>query len=78
MTVEVGVLVPRCCQISQTVNMRYFLRESSSPLAGKDLTNKMCSNDDEGRVYHIENFMTPGLGVRVLRCCHISHLMKMR
>ena len=54
-----------------------YLKKSSSLLPGIDQTNQICSNDDQGRVYQIVNFMTSGVGVLVLGCGHISRIVKM-
>ena len=37
-------------------------------------TNSVHSNDDQGST-KVENFMNPRVGVLVLRCGHISHLV---
>ena len=38
----------------------------------------MCSNDDQGRVYQNCNFHEPrGVGVFLLGCGHINHIVKL-
>ena len=54
-----------------------YLQKSSSLLLGMDQTNQVYNNDDQGRVYQILNFMTPGAGVVVQRHGHISHSVSM-
>ena len=45
--------------------------------SGKVERFRDCSNGDQGRVFQIVVSMTPGAGVLVLGCGHISHIMKM-
>ena len=54
-----------------------FLKKSSS-LPKRHRSDKVIySNDNQGRVYEIVNFMTHGAGVLVLGRGHISHMVKM-
>ena len=39
-----------------------------------DQTNYVYGNDDQGRVFQIVNFMTPGAGFLIIGRGHVSHI----
>ena len=75
--IGVGVLVLRCGHISYIVRINYFyenlLLYSQTYLRQ---TKYIVLINKEG-LTKIITFMTPGAGVLVLGCGHISHLVKM-
>ena len=77
MTPGAGALALGCCQISQIVKMHYFfknlLRCSHAQIRQ---TKYIAIMTNEGSTKTL-NFMTPGAGVFVLGCGHISHIVKM-
>ena len=77
MTPGVGVSYARAWPYKSYSKLHYFFKKSSL-FPGIDQTNQVCRNDDQGRATKIVNFMTPGAGVLVLGCGHISHIVKLR
>ena len=53
--------------------MHYFLKNPFALLPGIDQTNYVYSNDDQGKVYQIVNFMTPAVGAQMLGRGHEIH-----
>ena len=60
MTPGAGVLVLGCGHISHIVKLHYFFKNLLVYFPGIDQTNKVCSNDDQGRVYQSYKFHDPG------------------
>ena len=77
MTPGAGFLVLGCGHISHIVKMHYFFKNllfNSQALIRQ--TKYVVMMTKEGSTKFV-NFMTPGAGVLVLWCGHISHIVKM-
>ena len=71
-----GVPVLGCALLSHIVKMHYFLNLLLSSQAYIRQTKYIVLINKEGST-KIVTFMTPGAGVLVLGCGHISHIVKM-
>ena len=72
-----GVLVLGRGHISHILKMHYFFKNLLFTQVKIRQSNQLCSNDEQGMVYQIINFMTPRAGVLVQGCGHISRIVKM-
>ena len=72
MTPWAGVLVLVCGHTCHIVKIHQFFKFFLSIRQTKCLV--MITNEGSTKIV---NFMTPGEGVLVLGCCHISHIVKM-